>query len=161
MLTRRSSFFLMIALMACGFTLMLTALAISMPRASTTTPNATDTSDATSTPALKVGGDVLPPKVIYNVPPEFSQEARKKKISGVVVIGLEVDEEGNPVGVHVIRGVGHGLDEKAMEAVSQYRFKPATRNGTPVRVQLKIEVNFQIFTKRGDPVPPAPSANQP
>ena len=85
------------------------------------------------------------PQVIYQVEPEFSEEARKAKVAGNVLVNLWVDTNGNPSHVHVIRGVGMGLDEKAVEAVKQYKFKPAMENGKPVLVELNIEVNFQIF----------------
>jgi periplasmic protein TonB len=62
-----------------------------------------------------------------------------------VTVNLVVDTHGLPQNVRVIRGVGMGLDEKAKEAVSQYRFKPAMENGHPVPVQVNVEVNFQIF----------------
>jgi len=58
---------------------------------------------------------------------------------------LIVDEKGMPTHVRVVRGVGMGLDEKAVEAVRQYRFKPGTKDGKPVPVDLYIDVNFQIF----------------
>ena len=58
-----------------------------------------------------------------------------------------VDKDGNPSHVRVVRGAGHGLDEKAVEAVRQYRFKPATKDGEPVMVDLYIDVKFQIFDK--------------
>ena len=92
-----------------------------------------------------VGGGVLAPVVITEVDPEFSEEARKAKFSGSVEVYLIVDEMGRPVNVRVARGVGMGLDEKAVEAVKQYRFKPALRNGKPVKVDLFIDVNFTIF----------------
>jgi protein TonB len=92
-----------------------------------------------------IGGGVLPPVVIYQVEPEFSEEARKAKFAGNVLVALYVDTLGRPVNVHIIRGVGMGLDEKAVEAVKQYKFKPAMENGKPVLVDLNIEVNFQIF----------------
>jgi protein TonB len=92
-----------------------------------------------------IGGGVRAPVVITQVEPEFSEEARKQKFSGNVLVDLIVDEQGNPTHVRVARGVGLGLDEKAVEAVRQYRFKPATRDGKPVKVELSIEVNFQIF----------------
>ena len=60
-------------------------------------------------------------------------------------MNLIVDQQGRPQNVHVIRGVGMGLDEKAREAVMQYKFKPAMEGGKPVAVELNIEVNFQIF----------------
>ena len=62
-----------------------------------------------------------------------------------VLVNLWVDTSGNPSHVKVIRGVGMGLDEKALEAVRQYKFKPAMENGKPVLVELNVEVNFQIF----------------
>jgi protein TonB len=93
----------------------------------------------------RIGGGVSAPKVIYQVEPEFSEEARKAKVAGNVLVNLWVDTNGNPSHVHVIRGVGMGLDEKAVEAVRQYKFKPAMENGKPVLVELNIEVNFQIF----------------
>lgn len=92
-----------------------------------------------------VGGGVSAPEVIFKVEPEFSEEARKAKFMGVVTVNLIVDAKGLPQNVHVLRGVGMGLDEKALEAVRQYRFKPAMENGHPVPVQVNVEVNFQIF----------------
>ncbi|MDE3104049.1 MAG: TonB family protein [Acidobacteriota bacterium] len=93
----------------------------------------------------RIGGGVSAPQVIYSVEPEFSEEARKAKFAGNVLVNLWVGTDGLPSHVHVIRGVGMGLDEKAVEAVRQYRFKPAMENGKPVLVELNIEVNFQIF----------------
>jgi protein TonB len=93
----------------------------------------------------RIGGGVSAPSVIYSVDPEFSEEARKAKFMGIVTVNLWVDEKGNPTHVRVLRGVGMGLDEKAVEAVKQYRFKPAMEGGKPVLVELNIEVNFQIF----------------
>ena len=95
----------------------------------------------------RVGGSVVPPVAIYTPDPQFSEEAREAKASGKVVVSLVVDRDGQPQNVHVIRGAGMGLDEKAVEAVQQYRFKPATQDGKPVPVYLNIEVNFQYFRK--------------
>jgi protein TonB len=94
---------------------------------------------------MHIGGSVLAPRVLVAVDPEFSEEARKAKFSGDVQVYLWVDEYGNPSHVRVVRGVGMGLDEKAVEAVRQYKFKPATQNGKPVKVDLYISVNFEIF----------------
>ncbi len=93
----------------------------------------------------QVGGGVSAPKVIYQVEAEFSEEARKAKASGSVIVGFIVDEKGNVVRPHVVRGLGMGLDEKAIEAVRQYRFKPAMENGKPVKVEMNVEIVFQIF----------------
>jgi periplasmic protein TonB len=95
--------------------------------------------------AKQVGGGVSAPVLVYGVEPEFSEEARKAKVSGNVMVNLWVDEKGNPSHVHVIRGIGMGLDEKAVAAVKLYRFKPAMENGKPVTVEMNIEVTFNIF----------------
>jgi protein TonB len=94
---------------------------------------------------MHIGGSVRPPVAIFTPEPEFSEEARKAKFSGNVQVYLWVDEQGNPSHVKVVRGVGMGLDEKALEAVRQYKFRPALQNGKPVKVDLYIDVNFQIF----------------
>jgi len=94
---------------------------------------------------MHVGGGIAPPKIVFQPDPEFSEEARKAKFSGNVEVYLWVDEQGNPSHIRVARGVGMGLDEKAVEAVRQYKFKPAMQNGKPVKVDLYIDVNFQIF----------------
>jgi protein TonB len=93
----------------------------------------------------RIGGGISAPVLVYSVEPEFSDQARKIKISGNVLVNLWVDEKGNPSHVRVLRGIGMGLDEKAVEAVKQYRFKPALENGRPVLVELNVDVTFQIF----------------
>jgi protein TonB len=94
---------------------------------------------------MHVGGGVSAPVPIYEVTPEFSEEARKAKFQGVVTVNLVVNQRGLPENVHILRGVGMGLDDKAIEAVKQYRFKPAMMGGKPVAVEVNVEVNFQIF----------------
>jgi protein TonB len=93
----------------------------------------------------KIGGGVSSPELIFKVDPEFSEEARRTKFMGIVLVNLIVDQQGRPVNVHVLRGVGMGLDDKAVAAVKQYRFKPAKEAGKPVAVEMNVEVNFQIF----------------
>ena len=93
----------------------------------------------------RIGGGVSAPQLIFQVEPEFSEEARKAKVAGNVLVTLIVDTTGHPQRVHVLRGIGMGLDEKAIEAVKQYRFKPAMEGGKPVPVEVNIDVNFQIF----------------
>jgi protein TonB len=93
----------------------------------------------------RIGGGVSAPVVLFAPEPEFSEEARKAKVAGNVLVYLQVDASGHPTHVHVLRGIGLGLDEKAMEAVRQYKFKPAMENGHPVAVEMNVEVNFQIF----------------
>jgi len=94
---------------------------------------------------VRIGGNVTAPRVLYTADPEFSEDARRHHIAGNVLVSLVVDENGLPQNVKVLRGVGYGLDEKAVEAVKKYRFRPAMREGVPVKVQLNVEVNFQNF----------------
>jgi protein TonB len=91
------------------------------------------------------GGGISNPRLIYSVDPEFSDEARRQKYQGVVVISVIVDAQGNPQHIRVVRPLGMGLDEKAVEAVKQYKFKPAMEGGKAVPVEITIEVNFQLF----------------
>lgn len=91
------------------------------------------------------GGGVSEPVLLYAPDPEFSDEARRAKYQGVCVVGLIVDAQGNPQQVHIVRPLGMGLDEKAMEAVRQYKFKPAVFHGHAVPVEINIEVNFRIY----------------
>jgi TonB family protein len=79
------------------------------------------------------------------VDPEFSEEARKAKYQGTVVLTIEVGADGKPHGIRIVSGLGLGLDEKAIEAVSQWKFKPAMRNGRPVPAPATIEVNFRLL----------------
>jgi TonB family protein len=92
----------------------------------------------------KVGGDVTPPVLTYSVDAEFTKKAKDAKYQGVSVVSLVVDSHGMPRHVHTIRELGMGLDEKAIEAVRQYKFKPSTLHSKPVAVQITIEVNFRI-----------------
>ena len=95
--------------------------------------------------AIAVGGSLVAPLVLYKVEPEFSDEARKAKYQGTVLLTIEVGEDGKPHKLQVLRGLGLGLDEKAIEAVSRWKFKPALRNGRPVRAAATIEVNFRLL----------------
>jgi TonB family protein len=94
----------------------------------------------------QVGGRVSAPVPLFQPEAEFSDEARRAKYQGVCLVGLIVDAQGNPQNVHIVRALGMGLDEKAMEAVRKYKFKPAMRDGkTPVPVQVNVEVNFRLY----------------
>jgi len=85
------------------------------------------------------------PRATYQPEAEFSEEARKKKIEGVVTISLLVTADGLPTDLKVVKSVGYGLDEKALEAVSRYRFNPATRDGSPVATRITVQVNFRLY----------------
>ena len=94
---------------------------------------------------FRVGGGVSAPKEIYAPEPEYSEEARKVKHMGVVVLQLVVGPDGNPRDIRVVRTLGLGLDEKAIEAVRRWRFDPAKKDGKPVAVSVNIEVNFHLY----------------
>lgn len=85
------------------------------------------------------------PVVLYEVEPEFSEEARKAKLQGVVMLYAEVDTNGRLRNIRVTRGLGLGLEEKAIEAVKLWRFRPGTRDGKPVVSAAAIEVNFHLL----------------
>jgi TonB family protein len=94
----------------------------------------------------RVGGNVSQPVPLNQVEAEFSDEARRAKYQGVCLISVIVDTQGNPQNPRVIRALGMGLDEKALEAVRKYKFKPAMKDGkTPVPVMITVEVNFRLY----------------
>ncbi len=93
----------------------------------------------------RVGGGVTAPRAIYAPDPEFSEEARKAKHQGTVVLFLIVDRNGRTHDIRVQRSLGMGLDEKAIEAISRWRFDPARKDGVAVAVQINVEVNFRLY----------------
>jgi TonB family protein len=94
---------------------------------------------------FRVGGGVSAPKAVYSPDPEYSEEARKAKYQGVCVVTLIVGPDGRPRDVHVARSLGLGLDEKAIEAVNQWKFDPAQKDGKPVAVAINVEVTFRLY----------------
>jgi TonB family protein len=94
---------------------------------------------------FRVGGGVTAPLVLHKVEPEYSEEARKAKYQGTVLLYIEVDPSGRATNIKVQRSLGLGLDEKAIEAVKQWKFKPGYKDGKPVTVAATIEVNFRLL----------------
>ena len=94
---------------------------------------------------FKVGGGVSAPRALLTPDPEYSEEARKAKYQGTCVLWLIVDSSGRPQQIRVSRSLGMGLDEKAVEAVRQWKFEPAMKDGKPVAVQINVEVNFRLY----------------
>jgi TonB family protein len=93
----------------------------------------------------RIGGGVSAPSVLLKVEPEYSEEARKAKWQGTVVLSLVVDDMGRPQSLKVVRSLGLGLDQKAIDAVEKWRFKPGMKDGKAVAVQATIEVNFRLL----------------
>jgi TonB family protein len=102
-------------------------------------------SDNDAVPVFRVGGEVSAPVVLNSPTARFSDEARRTRTQGVCMLALIVDTNGIPQNVHVVQSLGMGMDEKAIEAVSRYRFKPAMKDGKPVPVMVNIEVNFRLY----------------
>jgi periplasmic protein TonB len=92
-----------------------------------------------------IGGGVSAPIPIYQPEPEYSEEARKAKWQGTVVLSLIVDEKGRPTNIAVLKPLGLGLDQMAIAAVEKWRFKPGMKDGKPVPVIASVEVNFRLL----------------
>src|SRR5580692_9544820 len=94
---------------------------------------------------FKVGGGISAPQPVSTPDPDYTEEARRAKRQGTCTLWLIVDSAGHPRDIRVVHGLGFGLDAKAMEAVQQWRFDPALKDGKPVSVQISIEVEFKLF----------------
>ncbi|MGH9325724.1 MAG: energy transducer TonB [Terriglobia bacterium] len=95
--------------------------------------------------AFSVGGDVTQPIPIYAPDPPYSEQARKAKYQGSVVLSIVVDSQGMVHNIQVVKPLGLGLDQEAVKTVRTWKFKPGTRNGAPVAVQMLVEVTFRLL----------------
>jgi len=93
----------------------------------------------------RIGGGVSAPVLLSKVEPEYSEEARKAKYQGTVLLYVEIDPSGRATNIKVARSLGLGLDEKAVDAVKKWKFKPGYRNGQAVTVVASVEVNFRLL----------------
>ncbi len=93
----------------------------------------------------RVGGGISAPTAISAPDPDYTEEARRAKKQGTCVLWMIVDSTGHPRDIRVQRGLGFGLDEKALQAVRQWRFNPALKDGRPVDVQISVEVEFHLY----------------
>jgi TonB family protein len=93
----------------------------------------------------RVGGNVSAPKLLHKVEPSYSEDARFLKYQGSVLLRVVIDVDGLAKNITVARGIGVGLDERAVEAVSQWKFQPGQQSGTPIPVEAQIEVNFRLM----------------
>jgi len=109
-----------------------------------TLPHAQPGNSAPATGASRIGGTITAPIPLKMPDPSFSRVAHDLKVSGKVLVYLWVDEQGKPSHIRIIHPRGIGLDEMSLATVSRYEFKPATRNGQPVTVEMNVEINFQI-----------------
>jgi TonB family protein len=93
---------------------------------------------------FRVGGDVMAPVVVNRVEPLYSEEARKARIGGIVILEVVIDRTGVVKDARVLRPLPFGLDQAALDAVKQWRFRPGTLNGAPVDVIFTLTVNFML-----------------
>jgi periplasmic protein TonB len=94
---------------------------------------------------FKVGGGISAPQPIATPDPDYTEEARRAKTQGTCILWMIVDAAGQPRDIRVVRGLGFGLDAKAIEAVKQWRFQPALKDGKAVNVQISVEVAFHLY----------------
>lgn len=87
------------------------------------------------------------PAVIQRADPEYTAEATEAKIEGAVVLSMVIDTAGVPTEIHLVRGLGLGLDEKAVECLQRWRFRPATRFGQAIPMKATVEINFRLGPK--------------
>ncbi|MGD1095416.1 MAG: energy transducer TonB [Bryobacteraceae bacterium] len=111
---------------------------------------ATQRANAQPAPALssgvyRIGNGVAPPRVLQKVEPKYTDEARAAGLRGTVAISCEIGTDGVARNFRILRVLGLGLDEKAIDAVSQWQFQPGTKDGQPVAVLATIEVNFRLL----------------
>jgi TonB family protein len=92
-----------------------------------------------------VGCGIKPPQPLRRQEPEYSERARKKKISGTVVLSSIVDSNGNVRDIQVTKSLERSLDQQAIAALNKWKFEPATKDGQPVAVRLEIEMSFQLY----------------
>jgi protein TonB len=90
------------------------------------------------------GSGITPPSIIREVRPDYTEEARRRGVEGDVELEIVVRADGSVGNVKVIRGLGSGLDQRAADAVRQWRFSPAKRFGTPVDVMVEVAVEFKL-----------------
>jgi periplasmic protein TonB len=93
---------------------------------------------------IRVEGNVTQPEIIKRVEPRYTEMARRARISGVVIVEAIIDKQGNVTNARILRGLGGGLNEEAIEAVEKWQFKPATLNGRPVTVYFTLTITFKI-----------------
>jgi TonB family protein len=94
---------------------------------------------------FKIGNGVTAPVPIFKPEPEYSEEARLAKYQGDVTLTIEIGPDGATRNIRVVQGLGLGLDEKAVDGVSRWRFRPGTKDGVPVTVLAQVTVNFRLL----------------
>jgi TonB family protein len=100
---------------------------------------------------LRPGGEVKPPHLLTILDPASNDYAQKNNIAGMVFLQMVVDANGRPGSVRIVRPIGFGLDERAVDAVQHAQFRPGTLNGKPVSEMVNLQVTFRIYSNRTKP----------
>jgi TonB family protein len=87
------------------------------------------------------------PRPIFSPQPEYTSEARAAKLEGICTLGAIVEKDGHPTGIHVIKSLGKGLDEKAIAALQRWKFEPPMKDGKSVRVEISVDFDFHLYKK--------------
>jgi protein TonB len=93
---------------------------------------------------FRPGSGIEPPRLLREVKPDYTEEARQRNLVGDVVLEIVVRRDGAVGDVTILQGLGSGLDERAVQAVRQWRFSPARRQGAPVDVIVEVTVEFKL-----------------
>lgn len=93
----------------------------------------------------RLGKDITPPKATYQPEPEYPDKARKKKIQGTVMVSIVITPEGTVRDAKVVTSVDKNLDQRALEAVSKWKFQPATKDGKPMALCTVVEIGFHLY----------------
>jgi TonB family protein len=101
-------------------------------------------SKSVSYEVFRTGKGITPPKHISGSQPDFSDEARLARYSGRTILGVVIDQAGNAQNVWIISPSGYGLTQRAIEAISAWKFQPATKDGKPVAIQVEIVTDFNV-----------------
>jgi len=96
-------------------------------------------------PVFRIGPRVSPPRIVNQSEPDYTELARRARYQGTTVMRAVVDSRGDTTQVQILRPLGMGLDDQAVNVVRQWRFEPAKRDGKPVAVTVDIEVEFRLY----------------
>jgi len=107
-------------------------------------PLETPKQSAAAGKVYRAGNGVTVPVVLHKVEPQYSPEARDAKLEGTLVLRAEIWPDGLVHNARITKGLGMGLDEKALDALQQWKFKPGAKDGKPVKVRAAIEMNFRL-----------------
>jgi protein TonB len=94
-----------------------------------------------------IEAEMKPPVVVRKTEPAYTEDARKAKVEGAVTLWAEIRTDGKPYAIRVTKGLGYGLDESAINCLSEWRYRPGTANGIPVTVPATIEIFFSLDSK--------------